>query len=205
MSTLVFDMKIISIIHLEFQFLFWILFSFWYWDPYLQCSAVSAWHCWSEDHCAGSGSGQLCTVEAAEAQLSSVQWQAAWRVLSLHFTAPCLALTHCAIQSPDPIFTLLWAPHHCESELIWKASRIFWCEQVSAICICSSLEDFTGQLRQADIEKCQKEFSSSSPSSSSYCLSLFHPTFNSILPIFSRILSWFDILGLGYLSVFCKK
>lgn len=58
-------------------------------------------------------------------RLSSTQWQAAWRVLSLHFTAPCLALTHCAIQSPDRIFTLLWAPHHCESELIWKAFRIF--------------------------------------------------------------------------------
>lgn len=60
---------------------------------------------------------------AAEDQLNSDrQPGGSWAFTS---QLPCLALTHCAIQSPDRIFTMFWAPHHCNSELIWKASRIF--------------------------------------------------------------------------------
>lgn len=61
---------------------------------------------------------------AAEDQLNSDrQPGGSWAFTS---QLPCLALTHCAIQSPDRIFTLFWAPHHCNSELIWKALRIFF-------------------------------------------------------------------------------
>ena len=61
---------------------------------------------------------------AAEAQLSSSrQPGGSWAFTS---QLPSLALTHCAIQSPDRIFTRLWAPHHCEGEFIWKAFRNFF-------------------------------------------------------------------------------
>lgn len=117
------------------------------------CSPVLSKDCRAKD-CRGGG--QLCSNWG-----STQQRQAAWRVLSLYFTAPLFGSHTLCHSEPDRIFTMFWAPHHCNSELIWKASRIFyffWWEQVKAICICFSLEDFTGQLRQPAIEHAKESF-----------------------------------------------
>lgn len=52
--------------------------------------------------------------------------------------------------------------HHCKSELIWKALRIFFfffgASKSRQFAFVSLLEDFTGQLRQADIEHAKESF-----------------------------------------------
>lgn len=154
------------------------LCSFSFWTE--ACSAALARHCQAEGW---SGGGQLCSSRG-----SAQQWQAAWRVLSLHFTAPCLALTHCAIQSPDRIFTLLWAPHHCESEFICKASRIFLVRASQRYLHLFQSRRFYRSIETGGYRTCQREFSSSSPSSSSCRLCLRHPVSESILQNFPSVL-----------------
>lgn len=70
--------------------------------------------------------------------------------------------------------------HHCKSELIWKALRIFfffWCEQVKAICICFALGRFYRSIETGGYRTRQRKFSSSLPSSSSFCVWLYFPKF----------------------------
>lgn len=113
-------------------------------------------------------------VQEKQPSLGWIQWQqpgGSWA-----FTAPCLALTHCTIQSPDRIFTLLWAPHHCESELIWIAFRISSASMSELFAFVPVSEVLQVNWDRWGNRTCQGEFSSSSSSSSPS--PLFHPVFD---------------------------
>lgn len=109
----------------------------------------------------------------------SAQWrQAAWRVPSRHFTAPCLALTHCAMRSTDRIFTPGWAPHHCRREPVlkslWDFFFFFFVVQASQgdLHLFQSWR-FYRSIQSGGHRRRHRGFSSSSPSSSSssFCVS----------------------------------
>lgn len=94
------------------------------------------------DHC--HDGGQLCK----ERRISP----AARRVPSLYFTAPLSHIVPFRAQTVYPPCSV--HPTIVRASWFEKPSGFFFffCKQVKAICICFSLQDLTGRLRQADIE-----------------------------------------------------
>lgn len=98
------------------------------------------------DHC--HDGGQLCK----ERRISS----AARRVPSLYFAAPLSHIVPFRTQTVYPPCS--GHPTIVRASWFEKPSGFFFCRQVKAICICFSLQDLTGRLRQADIEHAKGGF-----------------------------------------------
>lgn len=93
------------------------------------------------------GGGQLCS--RGSAQQPGGSWAFTSQLCArLSDSVPFRAQT---VYSPC-------CGHPAIVRVIWKALRIFFLKQVKAICICFSLEDFTGQLRRPDIEHAEGGF-----------------------------------------------